>query len=245
MTEFRDSLRNEYLKRTSKNPRYSLRAFASAIGLNHATVSGFLSGRRKISPASAEKIGRALGWSPDQISGLAGSAQDYRQLTQDEFAMLSDWSYDAILEYSRLPRARMEAKAIAEVFDLPELQVRLTLEALERLGFLSRRKKKLVLTDAKTTSILDPSTTSSAQSAHQKNILEKSAEAIDRIAPAGRDHTSMTFAVDRADLHEARRRIAKFRRELDKFLQRAPANFNEVYQLQISLFPLTGGSHDT
>ncbi|MNL23447.1 hypothetical protein D3C87_1448360 [compost metagenome] len=48
----------------------------------------------------------------------------------------------------------------------------------------------------------------------------------------------MTMACDPADLPEAVKRIAAFRRELCEFLERNKKP-KEVYQLSISLFPQT------
>jgi hypothetical protein len=47
------------------------------------------------------------------------------------------------------------------------------------------------------------------------------------------------MAIDPRDLPEAKERIKKFRRELMTYLQRKGTRFDEVYQLAISLYPIS------
>ena len=42
-------LRNAFVQRQKKNPRYSLRAFARDLGFSHTLLSLIFSGRRKVS----------------------------------------------------------------------------------------------------------------------------------------------------------------------------------------------------
>lgn len=42
--EFRALLRQELVRRSAKNPSYSLRSFAKSLGVNHATLSSILAG---------------------------------------------------------------------------------------------------------------------------------------------------------------------------------------------------------
>ena len=48
----------------------------------------------------------------------------------------------------------------------------------------------------------------------------------------------MTMAINKEKLPEAKERIKKFRRELSQFLNEGETN-NEVYNLSISLYPVT------
>ena len=59
---YRDILQSELEERVKRNPSYSLRAFAQAIGLTPPHLSAILSGRKGLSGNSASKIADALGW---------------------------------------------------------------------------------------------------------------------------------------------------------------------------------------
>lgn len=56
LSDFRVFLREELERRASKNSSYSLRAFARDIGLTNSHLSMTLSGRKRISPETAEQI---------------------------------------------------------------------------------------------------------------------------------------------------------------------------------------------
>lgn len=55
-----EQLAAELAARKSRNPRYSLRAFARDLRLNHATLSQMLSGQRRITSRTARLLGQRL-----------------------------------------------------------------------------------------------------------------------------------------------------------------------------------------
>jgi uncharacterized protein (TIGR02147 family) len=80
--------------------------------------------------------------------------------------------------------------------------------------------------------------TSEASKKLQRQVLEMSLAALSDLPTEVRSHTSMTMAINPEDLPAAKEMITKFRRELCSFLEHNP-NPLHVYQLGISLFPLT------
>lgn len=67
---FQQMLSAELSIRQQRNARYSLRAFARDIGLEHATLSQLLRGRRRLTPRSVRRIGRRLGLSSAEVERL-------------------------------------------------------------------------------------------------------------------------------------------------------------------------------
>lgn len=61
-----DALRAEFDRRRAVNPRYSLRAFARALGTSHSSLSRLSRGQRPSARAVAS-LGRRLGWSDAHI----------------------------------------------------------------------------------------------------------------------------------------------------------------------------------
>lgn len=59
-TSFRVFLRAELARRCARNPRYSLRAFARHLGVDHATLSQWMRGRRMMSAQSIERLAARL-----------------------------------------------------------------------------------------------------------------------------------------------------------------------------------------
>ena len=73
----------------------------------------------------------------------------------------------------------------------------------------------------------------------QKSILELSEKALSNLPRTKRDHTSTTVAMNKNDLPEVKEKIKKFRFELVEFIEREQVAPDEVFQLAISIFPLT------
>ncbi|MNL23990.1 hypothetical protein D3C87_1454080 [compost metagenome] len=158
---------------------------------------------------------------------------------------MTEWHFDGILELSIIPHVHLTPSLIAEAFDITVVKAQMALETLERLDLLKRDKHgRYKLTHKDSTNILDPDLTSAAQIKHQHGLLDKSSEALKQIPREKRDHTSTTIAMDVKDLPEAKKLIQKFRQDLNKFLQRKKAKPNQVYQLQVSFFPLSSLSLD-
>lgn len=250
METFKAYLQQEFVKRTMKNPSYSLRAFAQHLGLNHATLSTLISGKRKITRATVEKIAKSLNLGPNEIqnfiedsSSKEFASNHYFLIQQDAFAAISEWYFDAILELSLIPHFKLEPSVIAQSIGITELQAKISLETLERLELLIKDKTgRYKLQHQNSINILDPDFTSVANRKHQKSILEKSIEAVDSVDRKNRDHTSTTMAIDIKDLPKAKQLIQKFRHDLNAFLQREDSKLNEVFQLQVSFFPLSQNS---
>jgi uncharacterized protein (TIGR02147 family) len=245
MESFRTYLQQEFLRRTAKNKSYSLRAFAKTLGTNHATLSSILAGKRKITAATLTKFADVLGLGPNQTQEFtstnpSATVKPYYLIQQDVFNSISDWYFDAILQLSLIPKIKLEPAIISTVLGITKLEAKMALETLERLDLFKKDSKGFYKkTHKNSTNILDPDFTNAAMKKYQKQILEKSLEALENIPRTKRDHTSTTIAIQKEDLPNIKKLIQKFRHELDHYLQRNVGKINEVYQLQISFFPLT------
>ena len=244
MEKFRSYLQHQLILRISKNPAYSLRAFALQLGLNHATLSSLISGKRKITQATFNKISNSLNLSPAEIGEFLESKDNQQKnnyfiLHQDSFLAMSEWYYDAILELFRIPNQQLDAKSISSALGITPLQAKAAIETLERLELVTIEKGNYKLKHKNSTNLLDLDFTSAANRKYQKSILNKSIEAVETIDRKDRDHTSTTMAINKKDLPKAKELIQKFRHEMDQYLQRGDVTPNDVYQLQVSFFPLT------
>ena len=65
---FRQILATELARRRTRSPRYSLRAFARDLGVDHATLSQILRRRRNLTPQMVRLLGRRLGLKPAEIA---------------------------------------------------------------------------------------------------------------------------------------------------------------------------------
>jgi uncharacterized protein (TIGR02147 family) len=246
--DFRLFLQQELARRCQGNHRYSLRAFAKSLQVAPSALSDMLNGKRSITKASIEKLSLSIGLSLKQIEYFQSKAvkskrngpilPEFQQLTSDQFAFISDWYHYAILELTKIQGFTSSLPWIARNLGITRTEANAAVERLMRLGLLGERGGEWVDISEGYTTNLEPGLTNSAARYLQKQILEQSLLALATVPRELRDHTSMTMAIDPRDLPEAIERIKKFRRELCVFLERRPHR-KEIYQLSISLFPVT------
>ncbi len=253
-TNFKFFLQQELVERCRKNPRYSLRAFAKALGVGAAALSDMLNGKRSITGKSIEKIGLALGLSLKEIDRFKSveslneewprsPAIRFQQITLDTFALISDWYHYAILELLKVDGFQPSAAWIAKALGITKTEVNVALERLERLHLLERHADGHWedVSEGFSTSI-EEGLTSAAARKLQKQILAQSVDALEKVPIELRNHTAMTMAIDPADLPFAVAKIAQFRRGLCALLEKNKKP-KDVYHLSISLFPSTQLNH--
>jgi hypothetical protein len=117
--DLREFLQREFRRRTGRNRRYSLRAFARDLGCDHSTLSQWLRGTRPITVDSIDRLCRRLG-----IAGM-----DRRRICE-----LTDMDL-MVVEAARTSAART-SPSLAELLGLTVDQVNLSLTRLMRLHIL-------------------------------------------------------------------------------------------------------------
>jgi hypothetical protein len=73
--DFVTALTDEFARRRAVNPRYSLRAFARALGTSHSLLSRVCRHDRRPAAATVAAIGPQLGWGPTRIADATRQAQ--------------------------------------------------------------------------------------------------------------------------------------------------------------------------
>lgn len=244
--DFRIHLQRELVARCQKNPKYSLRAFAKALGIGSSALSDILNNRRNLTEQMKVRLGFALGLTMDQlqkfnsVNGTIADHVEFQQIQLDTYAIISDWYHYAILELIRVKDFKADAKWIANALGITKSEVNFAVERLQRVGLL-RVSDSGVWEDATVngfaTNINGQMTSSSAKKL-QKQVLEKSIEALMQVPIEKRNHTSLTFAMNPKDLAWTAEEIKKFRRSIVLKLERNTQP-TQVYQMSISLFPVT------
>ncbi|MGH1467504.1 MAG: TIGR02147 family protein [Bdellovibrionales bacterium] len=235
-------LQKDLDKRIAKNPSYSLRSFAQFLEISPATLSGVLNGKRKPSLEMALKISEALDWKVLDRGKLESvfpsSKVDFHELSDDLFEAISEWQHFAILELLKLPDFSSDPKWISKKLGLNINRVKAALDRLLRLEILMITTAGNLVDNLKGfTTHYNSKATSAPKKLYQKQLLKKSLLSIDEINYELRDHSSMTMAIDSKDIPLLKEEIKKFRLSLcEKFEKKKP---DSVYQIQVSLFPLT------
>lgn len=236
---FKSTLQQEFIRRGAKNPRYSLRSYAQFLGIHHSTLSGLLSGKRPITKKTVIALSLKLGIFPDNFIKKSNfTLSEYAFLEEDVFNRMSEWYFDAILELSKIKSFDFTASNIGRYLNLTEVQVGIAIDTLVRLNLLKKTKNGFKIVHENSTNLSSNEKTSSAMRKYQRSILDKSLDALDSVDRKDRDHTSTTLAIRKSDIPKAKQIIKDFRYKLTALLQDNHENFDEVYQLQVSLFPL-------
>lgn len=120
--DLRDAIAAEFERRRTRNPRYSLRAFARWLGTHHGTLAQLLDGRRRLTPKAAGRLCARLGLSP----GVAWSSAFRDQA-------------DAVLRTLASPGARLDSRWLAVRLGIPLDDVNRAIHQLLRERRLSVR----------------------------------------------------------------------------------------------------------
>ena len=113
--DLRDVLRAEFARRRARNPRFSLRAYARALGTHHGTLSQLLGGRRRLTPTSAARLCARLG-----LPAAVGAATYLRDAA------------DVVLHALARPGARLDTRWLASRLGVPLDDVNRALQQLLR-----------------------------------------------------------------------------------------------------------------
>ena len=249
---FRQLLQQTLIDRCKRNPAYSLRSFAQSLGVNHAILSLLLRSKRKMTERHVLTIGTKLGLKPHELSYFIDQLKleqpltfeskyvRYLAISHDQFEILTSWCPDAILELMRTKDFQPNAEWIASRLGISNIEAQANLERLERLGMI-RKKPEGGYEDrvGDTSTIPFGETTAAAQRIHQKLLLELSAQKLETVPLDNRSHTSTTLAIPMKKVALAKQMIREFRSKMQRALQEGIGANDEVFQLQISFFPLT------
>ena len=240
---FRVLLQTELAKRCEKNPNYNLSAFARNLKMDISTLSKILRGLRPVKKNAMRRIGVKLGLHPQQIFQIEKGQSDneFSHLDLDEFSMIADWYHYAILELMRLPAFAGDYHWIAKALQISVHEAQVAVERLVRLKMIeilpSGEWKDL---SGGYSTTLGNDFTASAFKKHQHQIIDKAAKALDEVPFAERSQTSVTMAINREKIPEAKKLIIEFQRKLNRLLNHGQGeNLDSVYHLGISLYPVS------
>ena len=141
-TTFAAVLRAELTRRCARNPSYSLRAFARALDVDHATLSQILRGRRALTRDTLLQLGRRLGLEPSRLEGFVRDAEAVRDgppaysPSLDAAAILGDPLHHQLLALTHTDDFRGESPFLAQVLDTTADAINVVLQRLLRFGLL-------------------------------------------------------------------------------------------------------------
>lgn len=240
-------LLRELERRCQQNPRYSMRAFAKALGLSPAMLSLVIAGRRGLSRSAARKVSTCLGLSPQDAQHFIRNAArartmappslgEFSQLSLDQFAVIADWHHFGILSLIETDGFSPRIPSIASRLGITPSEAKAAVERLVRLGLLDASGTKWKQVGAPVFVANDTST--SATRKHQRQVLEGAAYSLENDPFELRELNSVTLAMDPKLVPYARQEIRKFLMRLMTDLE-SKGKPREVYQLSVQAFPVS------
>lgn len=248
-------IRSTWINQQIRNPSFSLRAFARRLGVAPAELSMIFNGKRRLTYRMATKLLSRIALEPEQArrllealpkklrrNGQTREAElnsrpvlNYIQLSTDEFRVIADWYYLAILSLSETEGFVSDPIWIARRLGVRVDQIRTALEALLRLGLLTADGGQLRTTGKKFTTTNDVVDVSLRKNHVQG--LELATQALHTVPVELREFGASIIAADPDLLPEAKSRLRELRREISRLLE--GGRKKQVYRLQVQLFPVS------
>lgn len=263
--DYRAYLRALYAHKKAHEYGFSLRAFSKHAGLRSSNyLKLVMDGDRNLTPDAACKFAGACGLkgqAADYFCELvsfnqARSAEErervyarlrrfrrYREvyrLDGAQDAYHSEWFIPAVRELAGHSDFREDTKWIAKTL-MPSISPRdaqRALDVLLELGLLVRNGEG-VLAQAEPLVQTPEGPLSHHVARFHRAMLERAAEALDRVPRDEREIASLTLLVEQARLPELKEKLERFREELLHTFDSAPGKAR-VVQINLQMFPLTG-----
>jgi uncharacterized protein (TIGR02147 family) len=247
-------LNRELARRCEKNPQYSLRSFAKALGIDAGTVSRYLNGKQVPSFKLSKRILATLDLTPEEeeqfLTSLAqkqrakdskenllskAKAEKPHDLSIEYYRVIADWYHMALMELTFVEQFQCDPRWIASQLGISQTEANLALKRLLKLGLIEKDNGKLVKKDAQLFTT-DRHISTPALRKNQKQFLEKAIYSLENDPAETRKITSMTMAIDPKKLEIAKRMIDEFNLRLCKILESGKRKI--VYNLEMALYPI-------
>lgn len=243
---FQDTVVKAISERKKTNPAYSLRHFAQTIGVTPSHLSMILEKTKFPSPELVTRIGEAIEVASETIEKWQKEIREQKKAfffhgatpAYNESSVgtqINSWYHLAIVELFKTKNFKSAYSYISEEIGL-DLQTAIeAVSALERNQIISTETTPWSVT-ASSNSLMEIRTAIETREM-QKDLLEIAIGAIDNVDDEDRDNTSVTMAIQKDKLAEAKEMIKKFSREMAEFLKAEDGKADEVYHLTVGLFP--------
>lgn len=237
-------LMTELTKRQTRNPSYSLRAFARDLSIGATTLSDVLANKRSLSKTNLNKVIERLAvspleeqklWSDHKFKLQKQETDDRVYLDETIFRLISDWHYIAILNLAKLKTNQASSRWIAQRLGISPTDADEALERLLELKLIKKHRGQMVRTSKPIGTTKD--IPSAAIRKHHTQNLHLAEESLHRDPVHTREFGSITMAVNPERLPLVKELLTKTRKKVADLLDDGATS--EVYTLSFQLFPLT------
>ena len=245
--DYKKFLQQQLEIKKTKNPSYSLRAFALWLEISPAHLSQLISGIRPMTNKIALKIINKFNFSPAEkieffesvhlelLEKDIRSNDDFFLINEDEFQLISEWHHFAILSCFNLKGVNTKHSWFAKRLGVDIATIDQAFERLMRLKIISKKNGKY-MQDKKPIRTTTNVPVAAIRKYHAKN-LELAADKMENVSIDKRELTSITMAINPKKLELAKELITDFKRRLADVLEHGEKT--EVYTFSAQLFPNT------
>jgi len=243
-----------------RNPRFSLRAFAKQLDIDHSTLSQVLNSRRKLSARTLQAVGKRLGLADETVRAYSRSTRKRSDsgnpptrprsyhFDLDTFQFLSVWYHYAILELIAVEEFKTDSRWIAKVLGIDVDDVNIAIQRLLRLGLLEMQARNRWVDKSGDAEFHSAALSEAACNQMNREIHELAISALERVPSQHRVNRQTVIAIASAKLPRLKMLADEFLSEVRELVAEGGAK-DDVYQLEISLFPITtlknsGGNND-
>ena len=267
-TDYRKYIRDYYLYKKSQKKSFTYRTLSALAGINS---SGFyplvVQGKRNLTDAVIQKTSLALELNPQESQyftflvkfNQARSLQkkneyfsklveilnrkDVQVIKESQFDIFSEWYHSVIRELVVCRDFKGDYRKLGQMLrpEITAKQARKSVELLLKLGFLKKENGRFVQSspilttgqDIKSHQILN----------YQVAMLKLALEAFDRFGPNELiSNSSTTFRISKETFELFKIKNREHRQELLRIAE-ADTGADQVYQLNINMFPLSNPKH--
>lgn len=247
----RKEVQLKFAQAKTRNGRYSLRAFASHLDLNHSALSELLNGKRKLSAKKVRTLAMRLGLSPDKILAIESETAEKEQnrsitdktpnrkslsIPLDQFENISGWLPFAVLSLMETDDFDWNVEWMSKRLKITKRELIATTKRLHRLGFVTLKEDGSYKATGEGYATPEFIANEAMRYHHLQN-LDVARKALEETPIDERYFSSITMTLDPTRLAEAKIALAKFRDEFCVEFETPPKQ--EVYRLILQFFPLT------
>ena len=264
-TNYRNYLKAYFEERKLSKRKFSYRLFANQCGFKSASfLKMVIDGQKKLTTASIASITSGLGLKKkeaayfetlvlfeqatqqkekehylERLISLRPQTQELA-LTADQYRYLTDYRLVALRELAATQDFSSDPHWLAGRFSpaLKVSEVTAMLDLLLRLGLLVKKKGGgLAHADA---SLKTPVEVSALETYYYHlEMLTLAKKALLSVPPLERDMSAITVPMSLKHLKAIKEKVAAFRTELIDYINQDGPPYDDVYQLNIQLFPIT------
>lgn len=262
--DYRLFLKDFYESEKKRTSRFSYRYFAKQAGLKTSSfLKMVIDGKRGLTTATIASFGRVLKLSKkeqdffealvfynqartqnerehyyDRLVSLRPQKKMSR-LKEDQYEYYSKPYMVAIREMTALPDFDPDPAWIAKnlVPPIRPSEARHALDVLLRLKLIQKKGGKIVQSESAVAT--ESEVDSMAIFNYHRCMLDSAGAALMKVDEKMRDITSLTIPIPLTKIPKLKKEIEAFREHLAAMIDDGDANYHEVYQFNIQLFPVT------